>query len=239
MAFPNFHTSNKIYKILDPIKLYKFSDYCNIPLQDVLHNLGYKQKIWHRSYLPCSIKSSSSNLLLLKHQLKRNRKRGTFNSEISRREGLIAPILYQLVEELSPTTKLHTEYPINVNKWLRGTLDYYIEHDNNFLVIEAKKEKCRTTIGQLAAQLIALDIKQQSSVPPQKQRYIYGAITTGRIWWFARLNRIEQDFTVLKCHYDCDESLDGIFQGMVGMLQGIDWAFLNEDDFPFECWDAQ
>ena len=231
-----FYASKKT-KVLDPVKSYKFSDYCTIPLQDVLHDLGYKTKIhWCRTYLPCPVKSGISDLVLLKHQLERNRKRGTFNSEISRREGLISPILYQLVEEFSPTTKLQTEYPIRVNQWLQGTLDYYIEHNNNFLIIEAKQEKCWKMTGQLAAQLIALDINQETRVPPQQQRYIYGAITAGNGWWFTRLDRIERDFTV-EGPLRRDDSLDIIFQGMVGILQGLDWTFLDEDDFPNIDWD--
>jgi hypothetical protein len=231
-----FYASKKT-KVLDPAKSYKFSDYGTIPLQDVLHDLGYKTKIpWCRTYLPCPVKSRISDLVLLKHQLERNRKRGTFNSEISRREGLIAPILYQLVEEFSPTTKLQTEYPIRVNQWLQGTLDYYIEHNNNFLIIEAKQEKCWKMTGQLAAQLIALDIKQETRVSPQQQRYIYGAITAGNGWWFTRLDRIERDFAV-EGPLRRDDSLDIIFQGMVGILQGLDWTFLDEDDFPNLDWD--
>ena len=79
-------------------------------------------------------------------------------SEIARREMLIAPILIKIVRYLKISMEI--EFTLNVTNQLRGTLDYLLQGSENFLVVEAKDERLQRGFTQLAAELIALDQKQ-------------------------------------------------------------------------------
>lgn len=107
----------------------------------------------------------------------------SLSTETARREVLIAPILLDVVYYTKSELKI--EYPIKVTEQLQGSLDYLLEGKDRLLIVEAKKEDLDYGFTQLVAELIALDQWEKST---DQDRFI-GAITTGKIWEFATLDR--------------------------------------------------
>ncbi len=60
----------------------------------------------------------------------------SLTTKAARREFLIAPVLIELIHYTQ--VRLKVEYPLVVNEQLKGTLDYYLQAQNELLVIEAK-----------------------------------------------------------------------------------------------------
>jgi len=107
----------------------------------------------------------------------------SLSNEASRREWLISPVLYDLIHYTK--VEIQIEYPIKISNQLQGVIDYFLESKQNMLIIEAKKEDLELGMAQLIAELIALDQWQIED----RQPVLLGAVTTGKIWEFARLNR--------------------------------------------------
>ena len=107
----------------------------------------------------------------------------SLSTETARREILIAPLILDLVHYTKSELKI--EYAIQVSEQLQGTLDYLLENQDNLLVVEAKKEDLDYGLTQLVAEMIALDRWENSS----DRTHLVGAITTGKIWEFATLDR--------------------------------------------------
>jgi hypothetical protein len=82
------------------------------------------------------------------------------------------------------------------------------------LIIEAKKADLDNGFTQLCAELIALDQWEKTG----KQEILLGAVTTGNIWQFGRLNRlnkhIEQDLKL----YLVPEDLEALMRILVQAL---------------------
>lgn len=101
---------------------------------------------------------------------------------------------------------LNVEYPVNVNHQLKGTLDYLLQNQQIFLVIEAKKEDLERGFIQLSTELIALDQWIESD-----QLIIKGAISTGNIWQFGQFDRqsrvITQDLDLYRVPADLEDVL--------------------------------
>jgi hypothetical protein len=106
----------------------------------------------------------------------------SLTSEMARREFLIAPVIFDLARFAH--VKVKVEFPIEVNSQLRGTLDYYLQAQQNFLVIEAKNADLQRGFIQLAAELIALDLLVEATLPT-----LYGAISIGDVWQFGMIER--------------------------------------------------
>ena len=134
----------------------------------------------------------------------------SLSSETARRELLVAPVLTEVA--LHCQVPLRLEYPLVVNNWLKGSLDYLLRGKNILLVVEAKKDDLTRAFVQMAVEMIAL-----IQVEPQAQ--IYGAVTIGSIWQFGQIlgdqQTIRQDLTLYRVPEDL-ESVAGILTAMVG-----------------------
>jgi hypothetical protein len=135
----------------------------------------------------------------------------SLNNETARRETLVSPLLLEIITYCQCQMKI--EYPVNVNNWLKGNLDYLLRSRQSLLVIEAKNDDLARGFTQLAVELIALsEIEENKSV-------FYGSVTTGEIWRFGKLDRqqkqITQDMTLLRIPEDIEE----IGHILVGILQ--------------------
>ena len=106
--------------------------------------------------------------------------------ESSRREILIAPVILDLVYYTK--SELEIEYPIKVNQQLQGVIDYFLESSKDLLIVEAKREDLDFGMTQLIAELIALDYWLED----KPQAYLLGAVTTGKSWEFAQLDRCKK-----------------------------------------------
>jgi len=102
--------------------------------------------------------------------------------------------------------KVRIEYYLDVTNQLKGTLDYYLQNQDNFLLVEAKDENLQRGFTQLAAQLIALD----QWLDPGGEA-LYGAVSIGNVWQFGILERqtkqVIQDLNLFRVPTDLDDLL--------------------------------
>jgi hypothetical protein len=199
------------YRILKPEQSYTFSQYFLLPNPtiDILAEFEYsydRTELELPRYL-----ADLSYLEFLQNYLQRNIKLFNPIAEISIREFLIAPILVEICDQTK--AKLYSEYPINVNEKLKGTLDYYLHKSNSLLVIEAKQSDIRRGFTQLAVELIALD----QSLDHEKA-ILYGAVTNGDDWKFGTLYREDKRVVEDIKLYRVPEGLEDLVRVLVGIL---------------------
>jgi hypothetical protein len=133
-------------------------------------------------------------------------------SETSRREVLISQVVLDLIHYTK--AQLRIEYPLKVTEQLQGYLDYLLRTQAELLVIEAKREDLTYGFTQLAAEMIALD--QWEKTPTQST--LIGAVTTGSIWQFGRLNRAKKHFEQGLDSYRVPDDLDPLMRILVQTL---------------------
>lgn len=109
----------------------------------------------------------------------------SLNNEMAKREFLIAPLLLEVVRYTH--AKLKTEFILEVSDQLKGSLDYFLQLKNNFLVIEAKNSDLEQVTKQLVVQLIALHQWLEN-----ENKVLYGAVSIGKIWQFCFLQSTEK-----------------------------------------------
>jgi hypothetical protein len=135
----------------------------------------------------------------------------SLTSETARRETLVAPVLLEVATQNK--AQLRIEYPLNVNHWLKGTLDYLLRSSQTLVVIEAKKDDLTRGFTQLATELIALAESQDLKV-------LYGAVTIGDAWRFGKLDQKTKTITQDIALYTVPGQLEQLLQILVGILQG-------------------
>lgn len=196
--------------ILQPGEAYTFGKYFELTFdpEDILAELGCGLE---RSQLHFSKYSIPPDFLNLKHRIEQSLTYVDLTSEAARREVLIAPILLELCRYTN--AKLKIEYSIVVNDQLKGALDYYLQSDSGFIILEAKNADLARGFTQLAIELVALDQWTSSKAP-----ILYGAVTTGDVWKFGQFHcqekRIIQDINLYRVPADLEELL----QILVGIL---------------------
>jgi hypothetical protein len=190
--------------IIQPDQSYSFADYfkLNFASQDILAYFGVtlqKQSLQFPRY-----EQTLDRLIDLKARIEESLPRISLTSEMARREFLIAPVLTDLLHYTQAT--LNIEYPVAVSNQLKGSLDYLLQNDQTFLVVEAKNEDLERGFVQLAIEMIAIDQWIESEQP-----ILYGAISTGNIWQFGQFNRqtrvVIQDLNLFRVPADLDDLL--------------------------------
>lgn len=190
--------------IIQPDQSYSFADYfkLNFASQDILAYFGVtlqKQSLQFPRY-----EQTLDRLIDLKARIEESLPRISLTSEMARREFLIAPVLTDLLHYTQAT--LNIEYPVAVSNQLKGSLDYLLQNDQTFLVVEAKNEDLERGFVQLAIEMIAIDQWIESEQP-----ILYGAISTGNIWQFGQFNRqtrvVTQDLNLFRVPADLDDLL--------------------------------
>ena len=195
-------------------KHYTFSDYFNfnLPARDIAVALDY-------SFLSERIEFTSAKNTIddkvihhLQHSYYDVLPKINLTSEMSKREFMIAPILWELIRHIE--AEISIEYPLKVNDKLSGTLDYFIRSQQNIVIIEAKKSDLENGFTQLTAELIALDKWENQ----KNSNFLYGAVSVGEVWRFALLNRKKQ-LIIKDLHtYRVPEDLKDIFSILLGIL---------------------
>ncbi|MEB3294518.1 MAG: hypothetical protein VKJ24_15285 [Synechococcales bacterium] len=172
-------------QILDPEQSYTFRSYYEMPyeLEDILVEFGYKLVRSQISLVQYPGKLPGCDRLA--QQLRQRLNYVSLSSEAARRETLIAPIVLDAAE--IALAQVRIEYPLIVNDWLRGTLDYYLFQGQHLLIIEAKQADLAKGFKQLAIELIALDQAEKTDQP-----ILLGAVTTGDVWMFGQLYRSDR-----------------------------------------------
>lgn len=127
------------------------------------------------------------------------------NTEKSRSEMIIAPILIELRKQLKLEISLFSgiDFTVDAEKGLNGSCDFLISHSPELLlvkspiiiIVEAKKENINGGLGQCVAEMLAARIfneREGNEIPA-----IYGAVTSGTNWKFLKLKGqvIEIDLT--------------------------------------------
>ena len=206
-------TSHRV-PILKPEQSYTFASYFKMkyPVDEILQELGVGFEV-----AAIEFKWATTGLAktaeVLKNRLENRRRRVRLTSEAARREVLIAPVLLE-VADLTQAI-INIEYPVEVNSFLSGDLDYLLEAEKQVLVVEAKQADLTRGFTQLAAELIALDqwIKLDDPI-------LYGAITTGDIWQFGCFDRIKKQITQDTMLYRVPTDLLPLMQILIGILRG-------------------
>ncbi len=188
---------------------YTFRSYFEMPYEpeEILAQFGYRLEIgeWTWPVAPAPPQTPA-----LKNRIRQLLPLVSLTSETARRELLVAPVLTEVA--LHCRVPLRLEYPLMVNNWLKGSLDYLLRGKNILLVVEAKKDDLTRAFVQMAVEMIAL-----AQVEPQAQ--IYGAVTIGSIWQFGQIlgdpRTIRQDLTLYRVPEDL-ESVAGILTAIVG-----------------------
>ncbi|MFS8815174.1 hypothetical protein ACVW01_001550 [Thermostichus sp. MS-CIW-19] len=188
---------------------YTFRSYFEMPYEpeEILAQFSYRLEIgeWTWPVAPAPPQTPA-----LKNRIRQLLPLVSLTSETARRELLVAPVLTEVA--LHCRVPLRLEYPLMVNNWLKGSLDYLLRGKNILLVVEAKKDDLTRAFVQMAVEMIAL-----AQVEPQAQ--IYGAVTIGSIWQFGQIlgdpRTIRQDLTLYRVPEDL-ESVAGILTAMVG-----------------------
>ncbi|WP_448560429.1 hypothetical protein [Trichothermofontia sp.] len=200
--------------ILEPEQRYNFSDYFKLDFdsEEILDYFGYRLEMG-RLALP-QAQVESSEILPLMQRIDAFLPHITLNSEMARREFLIAPILMELIRFVP--LKVKVGYWIEVSHQLRGNLDYYLKSDAVLLVIEAKDENLQRGFTQLAVELIALQEWEDLSWP-----YLYGAVSIGNVWQFSRCDRDQKIITQDLNLYRVPADLEDLVRILVGILRGV------------------
>lgn len=190
--------------IIQPNQSYTLPDYfkLNYDTEDILAYFG-------NSFQPQSLILPKSERQLeqladLNQRLRESLPYVSLNSEAARREFLIAPVLMAVIHYIQ--VHLKVEYPLVVNDQLKGTLDYYLQFQNQLLVIAAKNADMQRGFTQLVVELIAID--QWS---PLNSPTLYGAVSMGNIWQFGVLHRqtkqVVQDINLYRVPADLSDLL--------------------------------
>ncbi len=117
------------------------------------------------------------------------------NTEKSRSEMIIAPILIELKKRLSQPISLFSgvDFTVDSTQGLNGTCDFLISRSPEQLfinapvitIVEAKKEDINGGLGQCVAEMLAARLFNERE--GNQINKIYGAVTTGDRWKFLKL----------------------------------------------------
>jgi len=117
------------------------------------------------------------------------------NSEEARSEMIISPILIDLRRLLKERINLFSgiEFDVDSERGLNGICDFIISNSPEILfvsapvitLVEAKKENITAGLGQCVAEMLAARIFNERA--GNEVSRIYGAVTTGSIWKFMKL----------------------------------------------------
>ena len=198
--------------IIQPDQSYTFSDYfkLNFAPQDILAYFGVT--LQRRALTLPRYTGELDRLTELKARIEESLPRLSLTSEMARREFLIAPVLTDVLHYTQDT--LNVEYPVSVSHQLKGSLDYLLQNNQTFLVVEAKNEDLERGFVQLAIELIALDQWIESDQP-----ILQGAISTGNIWQFGQFDRASRQITQDLNLYRVPADLADLIQVLVSILE--------------------
>lgn len=120
-------------------------------------------------------------------------------TEKARSELLIMPVLAEVRRQLQAQISLFSGVDFNVDpkRGLNGYCDYLLSRSRDpftiqapvFVLVEAKNEKLVTGLGQCVAEMVAAKLFNERANKPLSP--IFGAVTTGELWRFVKLEGTE------------------------------------------------
>jgi hypothetical protein len=196
-------------------KKYTFSDYFefNNPPEEIANEFGYE---FDTQTIDFSLADEPpvNEIKKLQEIFYENLPKITLNSEMAKREFMIAPLLWEIIRHVK--AKINVEYPIEIDDKLGGLLDYLVRSEQEIIIIEAKKGDLDKGFNQLIAELIAMDKYQGDSDSPE---FLYGVVSIGELWRFGILNRKGKNILRDLHTYRVPEDIEGIFSIIVGILK--------------------
>lgn len=198
-------------KILQENATYSFRSYFELPndTDEILAEFDYGFKA-ARLQLPRTSRQIGG-LHELQQQIEETLPYVPLTSETAKREILIAPILSRVAVICQQILRI--EYPLKVNNFLQGNLDYLIRSDRSFVVVEAKRDDLTRGFTQLAVEMIALATLDEA---PEK---VYGAVTIGNLWIFGVLDNVAKSITQDIGSYTLPDDLEDLVRILVGILE--------------------
>ncbi len=192
---------------------YTFFDYfkLNADFEEIVGfwNYGFNVETLN---LPKSVREVE-NIADLNGRLNDAFSRVALESEMARRETLIAPVLLEAARNAE--AKIRIEFPLDVSRQLKGSLDYLLHTKTDFLVVEAKNEDLYRGFKQLSVEMIAL----KEWLNDEEINFLYGAVSTGNAWQFGKLDvknkRIIQDLNI----YTIPRQLEELLKILIGILE--------------------
>jgi hypothetical protein len=200
-------------KILQEGQSYTFRSYFELPYEadEILAELSYSL-VKSRLSLP-KTRKTLEGLSEIQNKLEDILPFVNLSNETARREILVSPILLEIVHCCH--CQLRIEYPLKVNDWLKGSLDYLLRSTNDLLVIEAKNDDLTRGFTQLAVELIALAEVAENNI-------LYGAVTMGDVWRFGKLNQTEKQITQDINLFKMPDDLKDLGEVLLGILEGVE-----------------
>jgi hypothetical protein len=201
------------YRILDPTASYTFAKYFDLSFspKDILLDLDCEL---HREVLNLPRKSlPEGRIASLREQMVARQTVVSARTEMARRETLITPILFDIC--IHAQIELNIEYPVRVNDWLKGTLDYYLD-DLGILIVEAKQADLDRGFVQLAVEMVAIDQWTRNRNP-----LLYGAVTNGEDWKFTTFDRKSRVVTEDRKLYRNPEELALLMETLAGIAEAV------------------
>jgi hypothetical protein len=213
MVLSSVVTSPKVMtrrRILQEGQSYTFRSYFEMPYEadEILAELGYAL-VKTRLNLPRSNRQLE-RLEELRQRIDESLLLVSLSSETARRETLVAPALLEVARYCQCQVRI--EYPLSVNNWLKGNLDYFLKRNTGLLVVEAKNDDLTRGFTQLAVELIAISEVEEGDV-------FYGAVTIGDAWRFGRLEKTKQQIFQDVSLYRIPDDLEDLMKILVGILE--------------------
>jgi hypothetical protein len=197
------------FRVLQEETSYSFRSYfeMNAEPEEILADLGYTLLLAKLDLVTNSIALPWVNEL--KNRLERSLTVVSLTSETARKETLVAPILLEVAMHCQ--AQLRIEYPLNVNNWLKGNLDYLLRLSGSMVVVEAKKDDLTRGFTQLAAEMIALaQVRTLTTV--------YGVVTIDDVWRFGCLNTQQRTVTQDTKLFTIPDDLNSVVNILIDIL---------------------
>jgi hypothetical protein len=145
------------------------------------------------------------------------------STEKARSEFIIAPILAEVRRQLDGRVSLFSgvEFNVDIELGLRGVCDFLLSLSPLQLaieapvvaVVEAKNENIKQGIVQCIAELVAAQRFNREQGSPVEA--VYGAVTTGSLWKFLRLQERRVTVDLSEYHVKEVEKIVGILMTML------------------------
>ena len=147
------------------------------------------------------------------------------NTEKARSEMMITPILLEVRRKANYQISLFsgTDFNVDVERGLNGYCDFVISRSREqltinapvLIIVEAKNENIKDGLGQCAAAMLAAQLFNEQE--GNEIKTIYGAVTTGDIWKFLKLEGTDI-FIDLNNYYikELNKILGILCQGVLG-----------------------
>ena len=194
--------------------------YSDFSLDDVKRKLGVT--VHEASDLFASVPPATPSAWLVDHLRETVPLALAIGTEKARSEFIVAPILLEVRRRGEGAVSLFsgTEFNVDSSKGLTGFCDWILGRSPEQLVVEApvvtiveaKNENIRQGIAQCLAELVAA--REFNARRESVRRVLHGAVTTGDLWRFMRLEASVAEVDLSQIHV---QSLDRILGVLLSM----------------------